>query len=105
MEKGTKDPSKLEHITKWTYSKSQGRRYCGWKAEGLLEFNEIYKKVKKDREQEMGKVLEDRIEFHYMQYKKNEEAEAERQKENRRVKVMTYPDPVDLEYDKWSDEE
>lgn len=74
--KNTKDPEKLE-MPKWTKIPDSGKRYCGWRKEGILHFNELYKTVKQDRLDDEKKQKEDQIEYRYLKMKKEEVSEKE----------------------------
>ncbi len=104
VEKRTKDPEKVA-ATKWTSSKNQGKRYCGWKKEGIKRFNELCNKVREDRIKDMKKPLEEKVEHRYCKLKfKMIESKEKKNKKNDddqldkpSERLMAYQDNLDLE--------
>lgn len=101
LAKRTKDPSKLTP-TKWTSSKTQGKRYCGWHKEGILRFNELCNAVKNDRIKDMQKPLAERVEHQYLKMKNKQMEDKNRNKDDNNngepepsTRTQVYQDSLD----------
>ncbi len=70
--KQTKNPELLRP-TKWTSTPNQGKKYCGWKVEGLKHFTDLYYMVEKDRNDNKKKAKVDQAEYKYLKKKQEQE--------------------------------
>ncbi len=103
LEKNTKDPTKLIP-TKWTSTKNTGKRYCGWKTDGMEHFNKLHKMVVKDRKMDQRKPLDQQVEYSYYK-KKIDDIDEEGEDSTTRGGTTSERMNMNVEYDKWSDEE